>query len=143
MIYLLDANVLIALLDTGHAHHTRALRFFPSAQREGWATCPLVENAFVRIFGRPRYPNGPGSPQLARQLLVQYCATQGHHFFPDDLTLRDSSCFRHLPGVTALTDLYLLALAIKNGGRFATLDENIDASLIPGGPAALHVLAPA
>jgi predicted nucleic acid-binding protein len=29
MIYLLDANVLIALIDTTHAHHAAALRFFP------------------------------------------------------------------------------------------------------------------
>jgi toxin-antitoxin system PIN domain toxin len=136
MIYLLDANVLIALLDIEHVHHARALRFFPTAQREGWATCPLVENAFVRIFGRPGYPNGPGSPQLARHLLVQYCASPGHHFLPDDVTLRDPGCFPALSGAMALTDLYLLALAVKHGGRLATFDAGIDPTLIPGGPQA-------
>jgi uncharacterized protein len=138
MIYLFDANVLIALLDPEHVHHARALRFFPTAQREGWATCPLVENAFVRIFGRPAYPNGPGSPQLARHLLIQYCATPGHHFLPDDVTLRDPGCLPTLPGAMAITDLYLLALAVKHGTRFATFDARIDASLIPGGPKAYH-----
>ncbi|HVR36732.1 MAG TPA: hypothetical protein VMS21_12865 [Methylomirabilota bacterium] len=37
----------------------------------------------------------------------------------------------------ALTDLYLLGLAAKHGGRFATFDTGIDASLIPGGEAVL------
>lgn len=140
MIYLLDANVLIALLDSEHVHHARALQFFPTAQREGWATCPLVENAFLRIFGRPSYPNGPGSPEIARRLLLQYCATPGHQFLPDDLTLRDAHQFPVLPASQQLTDLYLLALAVKRGARFATFDENIDATLIPGGPAAYYLI---
>lgn len=137
MIYLLDANVLIALIDTAHGHHAEAVRFFPTAQRIGWATCPLVENAFIRIFGRPGYRNGPGNPELARQLLAQYCSTPGHQFLPDDATLRDLPRFPSLPGSMALTDLYLLGLAAKHGGRFATFDSGIDASLIPGGEAAL------
>jgi uncharacterized protein len=140
MIYLIDANVLIALIDTLHGHHEAAVRFFPIAQRTGWATCPLIENAFIRIFGRPGYRNGPGTPELARQLLAQYCATPGHQFLPDDATLRDSPRFPSLPGSMALTDLYLLGLAVKHGGRFATFDASIDASLIPGGPAAYYLV---
>jgi hypothetical protein len=140
MIYLLDANVLIALLDIEHAHHARALRFFPTAQRQGWATCPLVENAFLRIFGRPGYPNGPGSPDVARRLLVQYCTTAGHHFLPDDATLRDSHEFASLSKSDALTDLYLLGLAVKHGARFATFDARIDPALIPGGAEALYLI---
>lgn len=140
MIDLLDANVLIALLDSEHAHHARALRFFPTAQREGWATCPLVENDFLRIFGYLHYPNGLGSPELARYLLLHYCASPGHQFLLDDLTLRDSSPFPSLPASQHLTDLYLLALAVKRGARFATFDENIDAILIPGGPAAYYLI---
>lgn len=140
MIYLIDANVLIALIDTAHAHHTAAAHFFPTAQRIGWATCPLVENAFIRIFGRPGYRNGPGSPELARQLLLHYLATPGHQFLPDDLSLCDISRFPSLPKSLALTDLYLLGLAVKHEGRLATFDAGIDASLIPGGPAAYYVI---
>lgn len=137
MTYLLDASVLIALIDTAHAHHAAAVRFFPMAQKAGWATCPLVENAFIRIFGRPGYRNGPGSPELARQLLAQYLATPGHRFLPDDISLCDIARFPSLPGSMALTDVYLVALAAKHGARFATFDQTIDASLIPGGEAAL------
>ncbi|MBX3747251.1 MAG: PIN domain-containing protein [Verrucomicrobiae bacterium] len=137
MIYLLDANVLIALIDTTHAHHAAAVRFFPIAQRTGWATCPIVENAFIRIFGRPGYRNGPGTPDLARTLLAQYCAAPGHRFLPDDATLLDLPRFPSLRGSMSLTDLYLLGLAVKHGGRFATFDAGIDASLVPGGETAL------
>lgn len=140
MIHLLDANILIALIDTGHAHHAAATRFFPSVQRAGWATCPLVENAFLRVFGRPGYPNGPGSPALARHLLCHYQTTPGHQFWPDDLSLCDIARVPSLAGPSALTDLYLLALAVKHGGRFATLDQSIDASLVPGGLAAYSVI---
>jgi predicted nucleic acid-binding protein len=51
MISLLDVNVLIALADTEHSHATAALDYFQNyAVRNGWATCPLTENAFLRIF---------------------------------------------------------------------------------------------
>lgn len=40
-----------------------------------------------------------------------------------------------------LTDLYLLALAIHHGGKFATLDKRIDPTLIPDGSAAYEVVS--
>jgi toxin-antitoxin system PIN domain toxin len=142
MIYLLDVNVLLALIDPNHPHHTAAVRFFPVAQKAGWATCPLVENAFIRILGRANYPQGPGSPELARQILLPYRTAPGHQFIPDDLSLCDLTRFPALPESTALTDLYLLALAVKHHARFATFDTGIDASLVVGGRQALHRLHP-
>ena len=138
MIHLLDLNVLIALCDPAHPHATAAQRFFgASLARNGWATCPLLENGFLRIFGARKYPGGPGSPQAARPILAGLLATPGHQFWEDDLTLTDASVFPNLPAADDLTDLYLLALAVKHNGRFATFDQGIDASLIPGGPAAI------
>jgi uncharacterized protein len=140
MIHLLDANVLIALIDPAHPHHTAATRFFPTVQRAGWATCPLVENAFLRILGRPEYRGGPGSPELARHLLRHYQAAPGHRFLPDDLSLCDLPRFPTLPRPLALTDLYLLGLAVRHGGRFATFDRGLDATLVAGGAAAYRVI---
>ena len=142
MSYLMDVNVLIALVDPSHQFHEAASRFFPIAQKAGWATCPLVQNAFIRILGHPSYRDGPGTPHLARQLLIRYIAAPGHQFWPDALSLCDLQRFPSLPGPQVLTDLYLLALAVKNQARFATLDKNIDSTLVPGGPAA-HYLIPA
>lgn len=141
MITLLDASVLIALGDAGHEHESAAMRFFErEAVPGGWSTCPLTENAFLRILGHPAYPRGPGSPEAARRMLVRLIASPGHQFWPDDLSLADTRRLPALPTSKALTDYYLLALAVKQGGRFATFDARIDASRIPGGPAAYHLI---
>ncbi|MFQ3670560.1 MAG: TA system VapC family ribonuclease toxin [Verrucomicrobiia bacterium] len=139
--HLLDVNVLIALGDSNHPHRAAALRFFEAfATVDGWATCPLTENAFIRILGGQGYLGGPGSTGEALRLLKALVAAPGHQFWPDDLSLTHSGTFPSLPVSRHLTDLYLLALAVKHGGRFATLDLEIDPSLIPGGPAALYCI---
>ena len=141
MIHLLDVSVLIALLDPAHPHAVAACRFFESGlARNGWATCPIVENGFLRIFGSTRYPGGPGSVQNARYLLAGLLATPGHQFWHDDLSLTASRSFPDLPDSQCLTDLYLLALAVRRRARFATFDSRIDASLLPGGSAACYVI---
>lgn len=141
MIQLLDANVLIALGDANHPHRVAALRFFESvAILDGWATCPLTENAFIRILGARTYAGGPGSTEAARRILSSALAAPGHQFWPDDISLSDTRLFPSLPASKHLTDLYLLGLAVKHGGRFATFDEHIDASLVPGGPQALYLI---
>jgi hypothetical protein len=39
-----------------------------------------------------------------------------------------------------LTDYYLLALAIKNGGKLVTFDQRIDPSLLQGGISSYQVI---
>jgi len=142
MIHLLDVNVLIALCDPAHPHAAAARGFFSaSLARSGWATCPLVENGFLRIMGSRRYPGGPGTPQAARSILSGLLASPGHQFWQDQLSLMSASDFPRLPVSDDLTDVYLLALAVKRGGRFATFDAGIEASLVPGGHAAYHLIA--
>ena len=139
--FLLDANVLIALGDAAHPHGDAAIQFFETrAVLEGWATCPLTENAFLRILGNPRYPGSPGSTDDARELLHKLTAAPGHQFWPDANSLLDARRFPRLPAAAHLTDLYLLALAVSRHARLATFDRALDPTLIPGGPAALHLL---
>lgn len=140
MALLLDTNVLIALADEQHVHHHEANVFFQKACKEGWATCPLVENGFLRIFGHPNYPGGSGSPGQARMLLQQYRAAPGHQFWASSLSLCESSKFPELPPSKHLTDFYLLALAINHGGNLATFDRRIDPALLPGGAGAYQVI---
>lgn len=139
--FLLDANILIALADTDHVHHGRAMRFFGGhAVTEGWATCPLTENAFLRILGHAKYQSGPGSPDSARRSLLSITRAPGHQFWPDALSLTDLRIFPTLTQSKHLTDLYLLALAIKRGGRLATLDQRIDPNLLQQGRTAYHII---
>jgi len=135
---LLDVNILIALADADHVHHSRATDFFLEHHSSGWATCPITENGFVRILGNPNYPKGPGSPSDAKPLLVDLCQKEGHVFLPDDISLRDSI---RLPGSKHLTDHYLLALAIKHDGRLATIDGRMNPSLVAGGASAYFVIS--
>ena len=51
---LLDVNVLIALLDAGHASHSAALRWFSANAAAGWASCPITQNGCVRILSHPK-----------------------------------------------------------------------------------------
>lgn len=140
--YLLDANILIALGDADHTHHHRAMRFFGDhAVSSGWATCPLTENAFLRILGHASYEGGPGSPDLARRSLRSITGAPGHQFWPDSISLVDARIFPRLSTTKQLTDLYLLALAIQRGGRLATLDSRIDPNLLSGGASAYYVLS--
>ncbi len=141
MIHLLDINVLIALCDPPPPHAAAARKAFTAElTRDGWATCPLIENGFLRILGSRKYPGGPGSAQAARHLLAGILASPGHQFWPDDLSLTSAGTFPHLPASEQITDFCLLALAVKHGGRFATFDARIDPSLIPGGAKAYVVL---
>ena len=41
-----------------------------------------------------------------------------------------------------ITDAYLLALAVQKGGKLASLDQRIPAAAVPGGAAALELIAP-
>lgn len=136
--FLLDINVLIAVADPDHEHHQRAETFFLANHRQGWATCPLTENGFIRIVGSARsYPKGPGSTDGARDILMQLCAHAGHHFWPDDLSLRGPIA---LPTSAHLTDHYLLSLAVHRRGQLVTMDRRIQADRVPGGSAAYLVI---
>ena len=138
--YLLDVNVLIALGDAHHVHHERGRTWFLSSSCDAWATCPITENGLVRILGHPSYPDFAGGPDGARQILSSLTSAPGHQFWPDDLSLRDRGTFTRLPNSGHLTDIYLLALAMKNHGSFATFDQRIDPNLISGGARAYFLI---
>ena len=140
--HLLDVNVLIARADSSHPHHDLAMNWM-AGQREGWATCPITENGMLRILASPRYPgNGTGSPEIAAAILQGLVAAiSGHEFFPDDLSLPGE--IPSLSGIrsTELTDVYLLALAVRHGIKFLSLDRKIDPGVVPGGSQAFELLS--
>jgi toxin-antitoxin system PIN domain toxin len=140
MTALLDVNVLMALIDGDHAHHAAATSFLQNLGPAGWATCPLTENGLLRILGKATALGGIGSPEVVRTHFRAWCDYRGHQFWPDDVSLIDARVFRSLSDSKHLTNLYLLGLAVKHGGRLATFDQHIPASLIPGGPAAYTLI---
>ncbi len=69
MVHPLDVNVMIALVDQNHVHHQKAKSWFKQNQSNRWATCPLIENGFIRILSNPKYPGNAGTVQQITQLL--------------------------------------------------------------------------
>ncbi len=138
--YLLDANLLIAMGDPNHEHHARSHGWFHSEPGRAWATCPLTENAFLRIMGSAEYPGGIGDPAVLRDLLAQMCSFPGHQFWSADLSVRDASLFPDLTSTRMLTDVYLLALAVAHRAKLATLARRIDPRLIPAGDTAYFLI---
>ena len=141
MVFLLDADVLIALLDPAHVHHEAAHAWF--AQQDSWATCPMTENAVLRIVGHPRYPNTPGTPAAVAPLMASLRALPGHVFWPDDISLLDAGerDLTRLLSPGQVTDTYLLALARAHGGRLATFDRRLVTDAVPNGAQTLYLIS--
>lgn len=130
---LLDINVLLALLDADHVNHRRARDWLSTEIRNGWASCPVTENGFVRIISQPRYPS-PVSVSNALSRLTEAVRTEHHAFWPCDLSLLDANRVdrSRVHGPRQVTDVYLLALAVHHDGRFATFDGRIPLDAVPG-----------
>ncbi len=138
--YLLDVNVLIALIDPAHVQHDRAHDWFAAKGKKAWATCPLTENGVLRIVGHPRYPNSPGTPAAIAELMSILLALGGHELWPDDITLLDNQRIdsTRLLDSRQVTDSYLLALARAHRGQLATFDRRMVTDAVIGGTQAMH-----
>jgi len=130
---LLDVNVLIALLDQDHSIHARARDWFAANASHGWASCPITQNGCVRIMSHAGYPNALQTGAIM-QRLGEAVATAHHQFWPDDVSLLDSRVAdrTRIHGGRQLTDLYLLALAVRHRGRFVSFDSSIPLTAIKG-----------
>lgn len=140
--FLLDINVLIALIDPTHVQHDRAHDWFSAIGQHAWASCPITENGVLRIVGHPRYPNSAGTPGTVAELLKKLCALAGHQFWPDDITLLDTKRVNsnRLLDSAQVTDSYLLALASAHKGKLATFDQRLVSDAVLHGAQALHVI---
>jgi toxin-antitoxin system PIN domain toxin len=139
---LLDVNVLIALLDRRHVHHEPAHGWFAASHGAGWATCPLTQNAVLRILGQPRYPNSPGPPAVVAPLVAELIRHPNHQFWPDALSLLTLTGVdpSRLLEAGQVTDTYLLALAVHHGGTLVSFDRRLVHSAVAGGHAALRLI---
>ena len=123
---LFDINCLIALLDIDHPFHGRVFTWNLRNLGQGWASCPLTQNGYLRVRSQPSYPRPLGLAEAYGQLL-DASSSQHHQFIADDISLLDDTLvrFRDLTGPRQLTDIYLVALAVAHGARLVTLDKRI------------------
>jgi uncharacterized protein len=130
---LLDVNVLIALLDAEHSLHSHAMAWFGEHAVLGWASTPITENGCVRIMAHSGYSNAQPIAQIIKRLRLA-TTDPVHEFWPDDLSLLDERRFdaTRIHGPRQLTDLYLLALAVKHSARLVTFDSGIPLAAVRG-----------
>lgn len=143
MAFLLDVNVLIALIDPVHIQHDVAHKWFAAIGKRAWASCPLTENAVLRIVGDSRYPNSPGTPAAVGEVLAELLDLPGHVFWADDISLFDSGKIDvgRLLNSRQVTDSYLLALACAHDGQLATFDRHLITVGVRGGNQGLHLIS--
>lgn len=134
---LLDVNVLVALFDGDHVHHEAAHDWFTQARRHRWATTAFTENGVIRILSNPAYHAAALTASSVRGHLQRFCALDGHVFWPGDVSLLQEDVITPHAVVThrQLTDVYLLALAVRHDGCLATFDTSIPLSVVKGATA--------
>ena len=130
---LLDVNVLIALLDADHSVHASARQWFAAHAQDGWASCPITQNGCLRVMSHPGYPS-PLPIRAVAERLAQATANASHAFWPDDVSLLDARVAdpARIHGPRQVSDLFLLALAVKNRGRLVTFDRSIPIDAVRG-----------
>lgn len=129
---LLDVNVLVALWWPAHESHDLVQEWFDRGAGRNWATCPLTQEAFVRLVSNPAFSRDAVPPQEAVAVLEANVEHPGHHFWPDAISFWESvqPMIRQISGHQQVSDSYLLGLAIHHQGRLATLDRGV-LSLLP------------
>ena len=140
--YLLDINLLLALLDPKHIFHNAAHLWVERDRGMSWLTCPLVQNGVMHVASQSKYPNPLGTVSEVKRILQIFCEDSRHEFCPDDITLLDSSHLDHPEMLTPsrVTDLYLLALARHHQVKLATFDGRIPFKAIRDGKNFFHLI---
>jgi predicted nucleic acid-binding protein len=122
---LLDVNVLIALLVP--EHQDAAIDWFAAEGKQGWATCAVTELGVIRVCAQ--LPGGPWRPETtADRLLLFTAASREYEFWPDAISPVTMAEVRTATTPKQITDLYLLGLARRHGGRVITLDRGLAAA---------------
>lgn len=139
--YLLDVNVLIALIDSNHVHFLRAHKWFHEEGIHSWLTCPITEIGIVHVVSGGRYPD-PVSPADAILSLRSLTELGKHAFVADSPRLLDPSRFDHQALLTSLqlTNSYLLALAAAHNASLATFDKRLVTSAVRSEQKRIHLI---
>ena len=127
-------NVLIALLDDAHVFSRRANEWLDAAPRR-IATCPIVENGVIRIMSAPSYSSTHrATPEQVADGLRALTEAVDHEFWADDVSMLDETLvdFSRLHGHRQVTDAYLLALAVRQGGAIASFDLALPLTAVRG-----------
>ena len=123
-LFLLDANVLLALAWPNHPFHQRAVTRFARRERHRWATCLLTQTAFVRLSSNPAIIPGAKSPAEAGYLLGELIDDPNHVFLEakSKQLARLQELLARCHGHNQVNDAFLIWLALSHGASVLTFD---------------------
>ena len=127
MKYLIDVNIALAVLITGHTEHRRAEKWLVSlSATDEVLLCPHIELGFVRVALLGKY-----IPEMAtaKKVLAGFVPGKAKLGF-----VSDSSRVKDLPTWVktgaAIADGHLLNVAEAHGAKLATMDEGIPGAFV-------------
>jgi hypothetical protein len=125
--FLLDVNVLIALVREDHEAHLKVKQWFLKTGMRHWATCPLTEAGFVRVVVNPKFAEPSIDMSEALEVLEAMTQAKGHQFWAIDVGIVGAvqGVRERLFGHQQVTDAYLLGLAVRHKGVLVTLDRGL------------------
>jgi toxin-antitoxin system PIN domain toxin len=123
MSWLLDGNVIVALLIDNHPHYRRATTWF-STLIDPVVTCAVTEGTYLRLHMQMAADR---SASAAWQSLADFQANPRHRFINDGFSYEDVSN-KGIHGHKQVTDAWLAQLARRHGTRLATLDAGLVAT---------------
>ncbi len=131
-VWLLDANVFMAMLWPHHQHHATAHHWFSQAPKRPWASCAITQSAFVRLSLNERIHGVKIDYEDVLKQLKAVTARTDHRFWEQLPAIGDLPLLRRLlvQGNLTMTDSYLLSLVKHHRGRLATFDTGIP-TLLP------------
>jgi uncharacterized protein len=116
--FLLDANVLIALVVEDHVHHQAAESWLAGTDQP-FASCPITQGSLVRLLVREGQPAA-----TATAIMSALSEDPRHEFWSDNISYRDVT-MKGVIGHRQVTDAYLAQLARAYKGRLATFDRGL------------------
>ena len=124
-LFLLDANVLLALAWPNHPFHQRAVSRLARRERRRWATCLLTQAAFVRLSSNPAVIPGAKSPVEAGDMLGRLINDADHVFLEakSRQLVRLQELLERCHGPNQVNDAFLIWLASSHQASLLTFDS--------------------
>ncbi len=125
--WLLDAEVLLALLWPRHEGHRAAHAWFAETGKSGWASNTLTQLGALRLLTHPAISKGAVSPPDAVRILDAMMAHPAHEFWPlEEMPLKVwGDVLSRIQGRRDWVDARLLFEAERRDGGVATFDEGL------------------
>jgi uncharacterized protein len=126
-IWLLDAEVLLALVWPRHEGHRAAHVWFAETGKLGWASNTLTQLGTLRLLTHPAVTKGAVSPSEAVKIVDALTAHPSHDFWPlEEMPLKVwGDVLGRIQTRRDWTDAQLLFEAERRDGGVVTFDEGM------------------